>query len=58
MFGGRKVVLLRDPEFLAPKKAAPMRSAAPGRRWKANREKESARRVLSIAARAGGAWVI
>ncbi|MDP1916124.1 MAG: DNA polymerase III subunit delta [Myxococcales bacterium] len=53
MFGGRKVVLLRDPEFLAPKKG---RADALGRAreaWKANRKKEAARRVLSIAARAG-----
>lgn len=53
MFGGRKVVLLRDPEFLAPKKG---RADALGRAreaWKANRRKEAARRVLSIAARAG-----
>ncbi|MBE2253975.1 MAG: DNA polymerase III subunit delta [Myxococcus sp.] len=53
MFGGRKVVFLRDPEFLAPKKG---RADALGRAreaWKANRKKEAARRVLSIAARAG-----
>lgn len=53
MFGGRKVVFLRDPEFLAPKKG---RADALGRAreaWKANRRKEAARRVLSIAARAG-----
>lgn len=53
MFGGRKVVFLRDPEFLAPKKG---RADALGRArdaWKANRRKEAARRVLAIAARAG-----
>lgn len=53
MFGGRKVVFLRDPEFLAPKKG---RADALGRAreaWKANRKKEAARRVLAIAARAG-----
>ncbi len=53
MFGGRKVVFLRDPEFLAPKKG---RADALGRArdaWKANRKKEAARRVLGIAARAG-----
>lgn len=53
MFGGRKVVLLRDPEFLAPKKG---RADALGRAreaWKANRKKDAARRVLAIAARAG-----
>jgi DNA polymerase-3 subunit delta len=53
MFGGRKVVFLRDPEFLAPKKG---RADALGRAreaWKTGRRKEAARRVLSIAARAG-----
>lgn len=53
MFGGRKVVFLRDPEFLAPKKG---RADALGRAresWKANRKKDAARRVLAIAARAG-----
>lgn len=53
MFGGRKVVFLRDPEFLAPKKG---RADALGRAreaWKANRRKDAARRVLAIAARAG-----
>ncbi len=53
MFGGRKVVFARDPEFLAPKKG---RVDALGRArdaWKANRKKEAARRVLSVAARAG-----
>lgn len=53
MFGGRKVVFCRDPEFLAPKKG---RGDALGRArdaWKANRKKEGARRVLALAARAG-----
>lgn len=53
MFGGRKVVFARDPEFLAPKKG---RGDALGRArdaWKANRKKEAARRVLAVAARAG-----
>ena len=53
MFGGRKVVFLRDPEFLAPKKG---RADALGKArdaWKANRRKEAARRVLTLAARAG-----
>ncbi len=53
MFGGRKVVFLRDPEFLAPKKG---RADALGRAreaWKSNRRKEAARRVLALAARAG-----
>ncbi len=53
MFGGRKVVWLRDPEFLAPKKG---RVDALGRArdaWKANRRKEAARRVLTLVARVG-----
>lgn len=53
MFPGRKVVLLKDPEFLAPKKG---RSDALGKArdaWRANRRKEAARRVLALAARAG-----
>jgi DNA polymerase-3 subunit delta len=53
MFGGRKVVLCRDPEFLAPKKG---RGDALGRArdaWKANKRKEGARRVLALAAKAG-----
>jgi DNA polymerase-3 subunit delta len=53
MFGGRKVVFARDPEFLAPKKG---RGDALGRAreaWKANKKKEAARRVLALAAKAG-----
>ncbi len=53
MFGGRKVVFLRDPEFLAPKKGRPDALSRAREAWKANRRKEAARRVLGIAARAG-----
>ncbi len=53
MFGGRKVVLLRDPEFLAPKKGRADALGKAREAWKANRKKEGARRVLSLAARAG-----
>lgn len=53
MFGGRKVVFLRDPEFLAPKKGRPDALNRAREAWKANRRKEAARRVLAIAARAG-----
>lgn len=53
MFGGRKVVFLRDPEFLAPKKGRPDALARARDAWKANRRKDSARRVLAIAGRAG-----
>ncbi len=50
---GRKVVLLRDPEFLAPKKGRVDALGKAKEAWKANRRKEAARRVLAIAARAG-----
>ncbi len=53
MFGGRKVVCLRDPEFLAPKKGRPDALNRARDAWKANRRKEAARRVLNVAARAG-----
>lgn len=53
MFGGRKVVFARDPEFLAPKKGRPDALSRARDAWKANRRKEAARRVLAIAARAG-----
>lgn len=53
MFPGRKLVIVRDPEFLAPKKG---RQDALGRirdAWRAGRRKEAARRLLALAARAG-----
>jgi DNA polymerase-3 subunit delta len=53
LFPGPKVVLIRDPEFLAPRKG---RGDALGRAreaWKAGRRKEGARRLLALAARAG-----
>lgn len=53
MFPGRKVVFVRDPEFLAPKKGRPDALGKARDAWKANRRKEAARRVLAIAARAG-----
>lgn len=53
MFGGRKVVFVRDPEFLAPKKGRVDALGKARDAWKANRRKEAARRVLSLAARAG-----
>jgi len=53
MFGGRKVVFLRDPEFLAPKKGRVDALGRAREAWKANRRKEAARRVLALAARAG-----
>jgi DNA polymerase-3 subunit delta len=53
MFGGRKVVFCRDPEFLAPKKGRVDALSKARDAWKANRRKEAARRVLALAARAG-----
>jgi len=53
MFPGRKVALLRDPEFLAPKKNKGDGLARAREAWKAGRRKEGARRLLALAARAG-----
>lgn len=53
MFGGRKVVFCRDPEFLAPKKGRVDGLSRARDAWKANKRKEAARRVLALAARAG-----
>jgi DNA polymerase-3 subunit delta len=53
MFPGRKVVLLRDPEFLAPKKGRTDALGKAREAWRANRRKEAARRVLALAARGG-----
>lgn len=53
LFPGRKIVLARDPDFLAPRKA---RGDALGKvrdAWAAGRRKEAARRLLGLAARAG-----
>jgi DNA polymerase-3 subunit delta len=53
LFPGRKVVLLRDPEFLAPKKGKGDALGKAREAWLAGRRKEGARRVLAIGARAG-----
>jgi DNA polymerase-3 subunit delta len=50
---GNKVVLLRDPEFLAPKKGRTDALAKARDAWKAGRRKEGARRLLALVARAG-----
>ena len=53
LFPGRKVAVLRDPEFLAPRKG---RSDALGKvreAWRGGRRKEAARRLLALLARAG-----
>ena len=53
LFPGRKVVLIRDPEFLAPSKGRrdPLKKARDA--WRAGKHKEGARRLLALAARAG-----
>ena len=53
MFPGRKVVLVRDPEFLAPKKGRGDALGKAREAWKAGKRKEGARRLLALAARAG-----
>jgi DNA polymerase-3 subunit delta len=53
MFGGRKVVQLRDPEFLAPRKGRVDALGRAREAWKANRRKEASRRILALAAKAG-----
>ena len=54
MFRGTKVVWLRDPEFLAPKRAAKGDQLARLRElWEQGREKEAARRLLALAQKAG-----
>lgn len=53
LFPGRKVVVVRDPEWLAPKKGRTDALGKAKEAWKQNRRKEAARRVLAIAARGG-----
>nr|WP_240672436.1 DNA polymerase III subunit delta [Corallococcus coralloides] len=53
LFPGRKVVLVRDPEFLAPKKGKGDALAKARDAWKAGKRKEGARRLLALAGRAG-----
>ncbi|HXX32755.1 MAG TPA: DNA polymerase III subunit delta [Myxococcaceae bacterium] len=50
---GRKVVVLRDPEFLAPKKGRSDALARARDAWKGGRRKEAGRRLLALVARAG-----
>ena len=50
---GRKVVLLRDPEFLAPKKGRSDALARARDAWKSGRRKEAGRRLLALVGRAG-----
>lgn len=53
LFPGTKIVLVRDPEFLAPKKGRGDALGKAREAWKAGRRKEGARRLLALAARAG-----
>jgi len=53
LFPGRKVVLVRDPEFVAPKKGRGDPLVKPKEAWVAGKRKEAARRILALAARAG-----
>jgi DNA polymerase-3 subunit delta len=53
LFPGRKVVLVRDPEFLAPKKGRGNALGKAREAWTAGKRKEGARRLLALAARAG-----
>jgi DNA polymerase-3 subunit delta len=50
---GRKVVFVRDPEFLAPKNHRSDALAKAREAWSAGKRKEAARRVLALAAKAG-----
>ena len=53
LFPGRKVVLVRDPEFLAPKKGRGDALGKAREAWKSGKRKEGARRLLALASRAG-----
>jgi DNA polymerase III subunit delta len=53
LFPGPKVVMLRDPEFLAPKKGRTDALSKAREAWRSGRRKEGARRLLALAARAG-----
>lgn len=53
MFRGRKVVVVRDPEFLAPKKGRPDALNKIKEAWTAGRRKVAANRALALFSRAG-----
>lgn len=53
MFRGTKVVVLREPEFFAPRKARAHAFAAVREAWTEGRRDAAARRLLALAARAG-----
>jgi len=53
MFRGTKVVLVQPAEFLAPKKAQGDAFDRPRKLWEDGKQREAARRLLGLAARAG-----
>lgn len=53
MFRGSKVVWVREPEFLLPKKGRGDTLSKAREAWVAGRRKDAARRVLGVASRAG-----
>ncbi len=53
MFRGNKVVLVREPEFLAPKKGRQHALASVREAWNEGRRDAAAKRALALAARAG-----
>ena len=53
LFGGGKVVLLQEPAFLTSKEDAESAFAAAQRMWGEGRQREAARRLLALAAKAG-----
>jgi DNA polymerase-3 subunit delta len=53
MFRGRKVVVVREPEFLAPKKGRPDALNKIKEAWSGGRRKVAANRALALFARAG-----
>jgi DNA polymerase-3 subunit delta len=53
LFGGEKVVLVHEPTFLTSKEDAGDAFAAAQRMWGDGRQREAARRLLALAAKAG-----
>ena len=53
LFPGPKLVLTRDPDFLAPRKGRADGLAKARDAWRSGKRKEGARRLLAVAARAG-----
>ncbi len=53
LFGGRKIVLVREPAFLTSKEDVADAFATAQRMWGEGRQREGARRLLALAAKAG-----